>query len=149
MEPQPGQSGPQPNQELTEIEKGNQQEPSLKGIGRRINNLPTNEDSKLPFDLKFYRYTHPGHLHPDPAVMDAIQSAEERMGLRKETSLLELIAGRQTVLTCFLLAKQLGLSPHEIAQKFTPKKGEQPEEILIRLIEWQMAMMEKIYQQQK
>jgi hypothetical protein len=123
MEPQPGQPGPQPNQELTEIEEGNQQEPSLKGIGRKINNL-LNEDSQLLFDRKFYRFTHPGHLTLDPGVMAAIQLAEERMGLHNErtSTPLELIVGRQTVLTCLLLAKQLGLPPHEIAQNFHPKK---------------------------
>jgi hypothetical protein len=133
------------------LKKGNQQEPFLKGIGRRINNLPPNEDSKLSFDIKFYRFTHPGHLTLYPGVMAAIQLAEEKMGLHNErtSTLIELIAGRQTVLTCLLLAKQLGLPPHEIAQNFTPQEGEQPEEILMRLIEWQMKMMEKIYQQQK
>jgi hypothetical protein len=71
------------------------------------------------------------------------------MGIDKETTStpIELVAVRETVLTCLVLAEQLGLSPQEIAQNLKPQEDETPGKTLMRLIEWQEEMMEKIYQQ--
>jgi hypothetical protein len=149
--PQPDQLESQPHQELIKITEGNQQEPfTLKGIGREINRLSNQEDSfGLPVDMKVYRFTHPSRLKPGLRVMDAIQSAEKIMGTgdRNRSTLTEQIAGQQTLTICLLLAKQLGLSPQEIAQNLTPQEGETPGKFLMRLIEWQIEMMEKMYQQ--
>ena len=59
----------------------------------------------------------------------------------------ELVAGRQTVLACLLLAQRLIISPHEIAKNLRPGSGETPVQTFARLIEWQQEMMEEIYQQ--
>ena len=143
-------SAQQAAEQLKKIAEENQQEPLLKGIGREINEFSTQEDLHgLPFHIEFYRFTHAGHLKPGLRVMDAIQSAEEHMGIDKEitSTPIELVAVRQTVLTCLLLAEQLGLSPQEIAQNLKPQEGETPGKTLMRLIKWQEEMMEKIYQQ--
>jgi hypothetical protein len=149
---------PQPNQQK-QIAEGDQQEDRLKGIGIKFNKIPSYEKYELglaftlPLNVRLDRHTNPNYLKPDPKVIKAIELVEKHMGINvntndKETSTpVEFLAVRHTVLTCLLLATQLGLSPDEIAQNFTPQENEKPEITLMRLIVWEKEMLEKLYQQ--
>jgi AraC-like DNA-binding protein len=147
----PENSVPQPTEQLKKIAEGNQQEPFLnKGIGIEINRLSTQEGPHgLPNDIEFYRRTSPAFLKPRLIVMNAIHLLEQFTGIDKKTTstLTEVMAVRQTELSCLLLAERLGLSPQEIAQNLKPQEGETPGQTLMRLTEWQMEMMEKLSQQ--
>jgi hypothetical protein len=124
----------------------------LKGIGKEFNEIPLYENYELgvaftlPLNERLNRYTKPDILKLDPKVCEAINLAEQYMGINDATSI-EFLAGRQTVLICSFLAGQLGLSPDEIVQNFTPKEGEQRAIFLTRLVVWQNKMMEKLSQQ--